>query len=177
MTETTTEIWKDIPGYEFLYQASSIGRVKSLQRKVKWKNSYRTINERILKPIKNSDGYLQVYIYKKGKMKKYFIHRLVASAFLKNPNNLPQVNHINECKTDNRVENLEYCTQYYNINFGSRNNRIAKALSKPVKCLETGEIYPSIMELGRKFCFSTGSICECCNNKRNSAYGYHWQYV
>ena len=176
--ETTTEIWKDIPGYESLYQVSTLGRVKSLRRTVKRKNGYSLpIRERILKPRKDRYGYLNVVLQKEGKIKCMSIHRLVCEAFLPNQNNLPQVNHKDENPLNNNVENLEWCSHLYNCHYGTRNVRIAKANSKPVKCFETGEIYPSIMELGRKFGFSTGDICACCNNKRNSAYGYHWQYV
>ena len=175
--ETTNEIWKTIPELPN-YQVSNLGRVKSLERKVKSKNgSYRTVREKILKPGKNIKGYLRVCICEKGKKKNMTIHRLVAEAFLTNQENLPQINHINEIKEDNRVENLEYCTAKYNSNFGTRTKRLSKSQSKSVKCLETGKIYTSLIEIGRKFGFSIGNICECCNGKRKSAYGFHWQYV
>ena len=177
MIEEKTEEWRDIKGCEN-YQVSSLGRVKSLKHNVKSKNgSYRTVRERILKPGKNRKGYLRVCICEKGKKKNMTIHRLVCEAFLQNPLNLPQINHRNENKTDNRIENLEYCTAKYNSNFGTRTKRLSKSQSKSVKCLETGKIYTSLMEIGRKFGFSIGNICECCNGKRKSAYGFHWQYV
>ena len=182
------EEWRDIKGYK-IYQVSSLGRVKSIIRTVKSKNGYRTVKEKILKPRKNRYGYLQLSLWNENKRKTMLVHRLVCEAFLPNPLNLPQINHINEIKEDNRVENLEYCDARYNNNFGTRNERarisISKAKkgvfntkhSKAVKCLETGEIYPSLMELERKFGFSAGHICNCCNGKRNISYGYHWQYV
>lgn len=188
MVEETNEIWRDIKGYE-IYQVSSLGRVKSIRRTVKSKNGYRTVKEHILKPRKNRDGYLQLSLWNENKRKTMKVHRLVCEAFLHNPLNLPQINHINEIKEDNRVENLEYCDARYNNNFGTRNERarisISKAKkgvfntkhSKAVKCLETGKIYPSLSEVNRKFGFSAGHICDCCNGKRNIAYGYHWQYV
>ena len=95
------------------------------------------------------------------------------------------MNHINEIKTDNRVENLEFCDNRYNCNFGTRTERSAKAhtgiyntkTSKAVKCLETGKIYPSLSELQRKFGFNQGNIYKCCVGKLKSAYKLHWEYV
>ena len=183
------EEWRDIKDYKNLYQISSLGRVKSLRRTVKSKNGYRTVNEKILKPRKKRNGYLQLLLSNEGKRTTMLVHRLVCEAFLHNPLNLPQINHKNEIKEDNRVENLEYCDARYNNNFGTRNERagisISKAKkgvfntkhSKAVKCLETGKIYPSLSEVNRQFGFSSGHICECCNSKRNICGGYHWCYV
>ena len=186
--ETTTEIWKTIDGCPN-YQVSSMGRVKSIKRKVKKWNGYRTLSERILKPRKNRYGYLQLSLYKENKKKTMLVHRLVADAFLTNPLNLPQINHKNEIKEDNRVTNLEFCDASYNNNFGSRNERAGKSISKAKKgifntkhskaviCIETGEIYPSLSEVHRQLGFSTAHICDCCNGKRNISCGYHWKYV
>ena len=114
------EEWRDVIGYNGLYQISSYGRVKSLR------NKYGTYREKILKQLLNKFGYLQVNLNKEGKMKTFYVHRLVAQVFIDNPNNHPQVNHKNEDKTDNCVDNLEWCTQKYNLNYGSR---IAKAVA------------------------------------------------
>lgn len=113
-------IWKDIPGYEGLYQVSNTGQVRSL-------NYRRTGKKQILKPGYTKDGYETVNLNKEGSYKTYKVHRLVAMAFISNPNNYPVVNHIDENKTNNAVWNLEYCTREYNNNYGTRNERISKA--------------------------------------------------
>ena len=108
------EIWKDIQGYEGLYQVSNYGRVKSLERKVKSKGGFRKVSERILKPMVTSYGYRAVSFYNPNN-KKYKIHRLVVQAFLNNPNNYEQVNHIDGDKTNNHVDNLEWCSHEMNM--------------------------------------------------------------
>ena len=119
------EIWKDIVGYEGLYQVSNFGRVKSL---AKYKNgnggSKFWRKERILKPANTGRGYLMVVLIKEKKRTTYILHRLVAQAFIPNPNNLPQINHKDENKTNNVVSNLEWCDNKYNSNYGTRNVRI-----------------------------------------------------
>lgn len=177
--EVENEIWRNI-SENHNYQVSNMGRVKSL-------NYNRTGKEKVLKLCKNSDGYLQVNLLKDGKAKNIKVHRLVAEAFLDNPDNLPQVNHINECKTDNRVENLEWCDNRYNINFGTRIERATKSiskantnnhkLSKKVLCVETGLIYQSTRDIEREFGFNHSHISDCCNGKLKSAYKYQWKYV
>lgn len=157
------EIFKDIEGYEGLYQVSNMGNVKSLGN-----GGSNASRERILKPIKLKNGYLQVGLYKEGKLKHYIIHRLVAQAFIDNPNNYPQVNHKDEDKTNNKVENLEFCDCQYNIDY---------SLSKQVMCLETGKIYPSTHQVERELGYNIGSISKCCNGKLKTAYKFHWQYV
>lgn len=103
-----TEIWKDIKGFEGLYQVSSYGNVRSYYR-----------GGRILKPKKDKDGYLEVCLRKNNKSKYFKIHRLVAFVFIENTDNLPQVNHIDENKMNNNINNLEWCDCYYNINYGT----------------------------------------------------------
>ena len=125
------EIWKDIEGYEGLYQVSNMGRVKSLERTV-WcglnGGCYRAIPERIIKPSKDNYGYLVVNLWEDGKMKTYKVHRLVATAFIPNPNNLPVINHKNEIKNDNKVDNLEWCSVLYNNTYNDKAKKTGKKL-------------------------------------------------
>ena len=119
------EIWKDIKGYEKLYQVSNLGNV----RRIKFINN-RTQKDKIkmLKLIKDKKGYLKINLWKNNKSKMFLVHRIVAETFILNPNNLPQVNHKDENKSNNCVENLEWCSQKYNNNYGNRLNNIRKKL-------------------------------------------------
>lgn len=177
-----SEEWKDIEGYEGVYMVSNWGNVKSLER---LDSLGHLRKERILKP-RNNKGYLFVILCKDGKSKHHYIHRLVAEAFLPNPDNLPQINHIREFeKTNNRVENLEWCDRKYNCNYGSRNQRIADKLvngkwSKKVNQYTIdGEFikkWSSMAEVKRQLGYAQGNICKCCNGQRKTAYGYIWRY-
>ena len=111
------EEWRDIKGYEGKYQVSNLGRVKSL------KDSHGNYREKILSNTPTKDGYLTVGLYKKGKSKPYKVHRLVAEAFIENTNNHPIINHKDENKQNNRVDNLEWCTYQYNNTYGTRTKR------------------------------------------------------
>ena len=108
------EIWKDIEGYEGLYQVSNLGKIKSIQYLNRVNNKSYPRNK-ILKIIINEKGYLKVDLYKLKKKKRFRIHRLIAQAFIPNPNNFPEINHINGNKQDNSINNLEWCTHSYNM--------------------------------------------------------------
>lgn len=172
------EIWKDIEGYDGLYQVSSYGRVRSLDRITNYANGEKHLwKGRILKPAKNRDGYLTCVLYKNGKTENKNLHRLVAQAFILNPDNLPQVNHKDENPSNNHVENLEWCTQAYNNCYGTR----LKKLSMSVLQIDinTGRVisdYPSTMEAERQLNISNSNISACCNGKRKTAGGFKWCY-
>ena len=172
------EEWKNIKGYEGLYQVSNFGRVKSL-------NYHRTGKEVLMKPgrfvMKSGNAYYGVKLYKDSKMNVKLVHRLVAEAFIPNPNNLPQVNHKDENGLNNRVDNLEWCTRKYNTNYGTARERMKEKRSKPVYQYSIdGELikeWPSLSEIGRQTGYSCGYISDCCNGKRKTAYGFIWRYA
>ena len=155
---------KDIKGYEGLYAITSCGKV--------W--SYRS--KKFLKPYKQRKGYLEVALCKDWTQKKYNIHRLVAEAYLPNPNNLPQVNHKDENKTHNYINNLEWCDSTYNNNYGTRSKRAGRTIGKTVICVETNIIYYSPAEVERTLGICASSIRKCCKGERHTAGGYHWRY-
>lgn len=168
------EEWKDIKGYEGLYQISNYGNVKSL-------NYNNTKKGKILKTFIMRTGYIGIGLNKNNKRKPFKIHRLVAEAFIPNPENLPVVNHKNEKKNDNRVENLEWCTYKYNSNYGScklkkihKANKKVKQYTLDGKYIKTWE---SIKEASISYNLKGYSISYCCNGKRNHAGGYKWKYV
>jgi len=111
------EIWKDIKGYEGAYQVSNLGRVKSLTRKVKTFNGFRTTKGQLLKPLKTNRGYYRVDLKQNQKDKYISIHRLVAEAFIPNPNKYLIINHKDNDPSNNAVDNLEWCTQSYNVKY------------------------------------------------------------
>lgn len=184
-----TEIWKDIKDYEGLYQVSNLGRVKSLDHYVKHpKGSLRLIKERILKPFLQKTGYLIVTLSKNNIKTSYNVHRLVAEAFVYNPYNKMCINHLNKNRTDNRADNLEWCTYKENNNWSNHNELVSNSLinninkSKPILQYTLDMIfvteYPSIMEASRQTGINNSNICQCCKGNKNYPYagGYIWKY-
>lgn len=175
------EIWKDIQGYEGKYKISNLGRVKSL-------NYHRTGKEQIRTPRKQPNGYLIVELFKNGIQKNFLIHRLIAQAFIENPENLPQVNHIDENKLNNRVDNLEWCTNKYNVCYGTGIERMLKtrklrncitAERSVLQFTKDGKFvkeYPSIHEAERCTGIKKGHICYCCKGRLLTAGGFKWKY-
>lgn len=177
------EIWRMIPGYEGLYEVSNFGRVRSFLRGK-------------IRKLSNENGYMRIILYKNGSIKKFNVHRLVAMAFIPNPDNLPCINHKDENKSNNHVDNLEWCDYTYNNNYG---NRIEKArekqlngkLSKSILQLDLeGNIikeWESSKEIERQLGYSRGTIGSCCRGKpvkdKNGYYyipetykGFKWRF-
>ena len=179
-----TEIWKDIAGYEGLYQVSNLGRIRSLTRKVSvvGKKNGRVFKGKIKKDVREKkNGYLVVSLFRKGNSKRFFIHRLVATAFIPNSNDLPQVNHKDEDKTNNKVSNLEWCDAKYNTNYGSCiEKRIAPQCKRVSQYTISGayvQSFASMADVERTFGFNHSAICACCKDFTKTAYGYKWKYA
>lgn len=181
------EIWKDIPNYENFYQASNYGRIKSVEKMV-W-NGYQfwKREEKILKLTRDKKGYLNVGLSKNGKFKRCKVHRLIAKTFIPNLNNLPQINHINGIKTDNRVKNLEWCTNQENC-IHARKNKLVKTpkgkdskLSKKIYQFNKDNIFikewTGINEVAKQLGVCRRSIQRCCRGERKTAGGYIWRYT
>ena len=186
--EKQLEIWKPIPNYEE-YEVSNLGRVKRLAYdKTVCGGGIQHCNERILSPQTRKFGYQAIMLSKNGTVKSFLIHRLVATAFIPNPNNLPQINHKDEIPSNNCVENLEWCTQKYNSNYGTSKNRIAAklkngVLSKPVLQYTTDaqfvKEYPSAIEASRVLGLAVSGIVNCCNGNKQytTCGGFIWKYT
>lgn len=181
------EIWKDIPGYEGLYQASNFGRIKRLKGVVAIKNSHlkqRTVPERICTLFPQPNDYLAVCISKEGIKIRALVHRLVAMAFIPNPDNLPQVNHKDEDKTNNHIDNLEWASAKQNINFGTRTQRMIISQGKKINCYSKERklvgVFDAISIAISKLSLpnrATPNITKCCKGQIKSAYGYVWEYA
>lgn len=164
------EIWKDIKGYEGLYQVSNLGRVRSFPRQGTRKE------ETILRLTKTKKGYLSLHLCKNKEGRSFRVHRLVAEAFIPNPTNLPQINHKDENKLNNCVDNLEWCDSRYNNIYNGRMKKIARKIGRKVKCLETDVIYDSISEAARATGITYSNIAAVCQGKYKQAKGYHFRY-
>lgn len=171
------EIWKDIEGYEGLYQVSNFGNVRSLN----WRNTGGTRN---LTLKRHNRGYLHVELAKAGVCKAFLVHRLVAKHFVLGYAEGLVVNHINECKTDNRAENLEWMSQSSNTKYSlvhrSSTAKRCRKNTRPIFQIKaSGEKtpWPCILEAVRATGFNAWSIKQCCEGKRKTAYGYMWQYA
>lgn len=179
------EIWKDIPEYEGLYQVSNLGNVLSL-------NYANRGYAKQLVPKSNNSGRLWVELFKDGKRKAMLIHRLVAMAFIPNPNNYPQINHMDENPKNNNAENLEWCTAKYNVQyflerhpdvFATRKSteKYGKRLVMPIKQYTQDGIlvrcWNNSRQVQKEMGWNDWSISECCRGKRKTAYGFIWQYA
>lgn len=178
------EVWKDIAGYEGLYQVSNLGNVRSLN----WRNT-KTAKNLFLKP--HNKGYLQVELAKNGTKKSFVVHRLVANAFLNNPLGYTEVNHKDENKKNNNAKNLEWCDRSYNVLYSIKNRKNAdhrkyfgrKSKNADIKVQQIAKdgTVVKTWSNSREVFILTGmsdwSISECCRGNRKTAYGYFWRYA
>ena len=158
------EVWKPCVGFETKYLVSNLGRVKSI-------GSYNTCKKGIMHPMCDKWGYFHVRLYDNNRSQDISIHRLVAIAFIPNPNNFKYVNHKNKNTKDNRVENLEWCTNSYNITHG-----IGKSILQYTKTDVFIKEYFCITDAYKETGIPITNISKCCKLKRKSAGGFKWKY-
>lgn len=185
------EIWKDIIGYEGLYQISNLGNVLSLEKYIDNKKGaiqYRP--PKILKQYKNKFGYMRVYLTKNSIKKMYAVHRLVAIAFIDNPENKPCVNHIDNNRENNHLDNLEWCTYKENNNWAKKQGRrvfteewkrkiSATRKLKPVVGIDENgnKIYFDAVRATTKAGFDCKAVIRCCKGRQKVHKGYRWEYA
>lgn len=167
------EEWKDIPGYKGLYQVSNTGRVRSHYSGT-WK---------IMEQSTRKGGYKKLFLRKNKERKSFFIHRLVATAFIPNPDNLPFVNHKDENPSNNKVENLEWCTHLYNMTYGTCQERArATHLERTPSILMYDKegilkaTFNSVVEAEKETGIPHSNIIACCKGRLKTAKGYVWRY-
>jgi len=169
------EEWRMVSDYEGLYMVSNLGRIKSLNYKKTGKEEF--LKQKTTKKL----GYKIVTLSKNGNKEFKRVHRLVAQAFIPNPDNLPCINHKDENPSNNRVENLEWCSYKYNNCYGDRLKKsAAKKSIKICQYTKTGEVinvWSSAMEIERQLGFSHENLAKCCKGKIKSAYGFVWKYA
>lgn len=182
-----TERWEDVENYEGLYQVSKNGLVRSLDR-INLRNNQIAIHQKgkMLNASIGKNGYLVVSLWKNGEGKSHYVHRLVAKAFLPNKYNLPEVNHKDEIKLNNNVNNLEWCNRIYNNNYATRNKRLSKSLTNNEKTSkkiaqysidnQLLKVWSSSREIERALHIPNMAIWRVCNGYRKSSHGYLWRY-
>lgn len=176
------EVWKDISGYDGLYQVSSFGRFRSLDTILKMKNGIDRFHEgHVIQPYVANDGYLMINLTKDSVRRSYKAHRIVAEAFIANPFKRPFVNHKNENKQDNRVENLEWCTNKYNIRYGTTQKKRIEKIGWKVRQFSADGTYIqtfiSMRAASRILKIPMNGIYDNCNGKTKSYKGFIFQKV
>ena len=177
------EIWKDVKDFEGYYQISNYGRVRSLDRYARIGNGgYRLVKGKMLRHYYCPGGYQQVNLARRQTATPKLIHRLVAEAFIPNPNNYPQVNHKDENKSNNHYANLEWCTPAYNANYGTRNER--SRANRKTKAVNQYDVNGNFIKRGgciSDACRETGAdvsaIIRVCQGRQITALGYVWEYA
>lgn len=174
--------WKPIKDFEGIYEVSNNGEVRSLNHKRKNKNGFYIQKGKILKcGINTKTGYKMISLSKDGISKTKYIHKLVAETFLDNPNNYECINHKDENKLNNNVDNLEFCTKKYNCRYGNRNKKIAEKLSKKINQYDLEgnfiKTWDSSVQIERIININQRNVCLCCKGKRKTVGGYIWSYA
>ncbi len=180
------EEWKDVKGFEGLYQVSNCGRVRSLDRKVQNRHGIALKKGKVLSVANTNKRYKKVNLWKNNVGQSFLVHRLVAEAFVDNPNSLPEVNHKDENPDNNHVDNLEWCDRLYNANYGTAIERASqKRRGVPIgeKAIRQYTIdgkfvkrYDSAMKAAEDINGDNSGICKCANGKYKTSYGYVWRW-
>ena len=171
-----TEIWKDVVGYEGLYEVSSLGRVRSLDVVDRLGRLHKG---KIRAAKDNGNGYQTLPLKHDGKQKMVTVHRMVAIAFVDNPYNLPEVNHIDGDKTNNMASNLEWCDRRHNVKHAVENGLHAYFGQRKVMCVELNKVFESVKDAEKWVGVKGSRISNVCQLKRGckTCGGYHWRYV
>lgn len=174
------ETWKDIPEYEGYYQASTLGKIRSVARLISQKghkNDYiRTMKGKTIQPRLQNSNYQLVWLSKNGEINPLLVHRIIAAAFIENLNCHPCINHKNGIKTDNRIENLEWCSYSENIKH-SHTLLGRKEITKPIFCVELHRAFKSQTEASKELNINRGAISHVLNGLTKTAGGYSWKFV
>jgi hypothetical protein len=182
------EKWVDIEGFEGFYQVSDLGRVRSVDRVVVGRFGDYKAKGRVLAQKDNGYGYLRVVLAKNGRMSNKYVHRLVASTFIGNPLNLEEVNHKDENKSNNKADNLEWCTSSYNINYGERSKKAVETKNRRksigaeravLKLSKNGDVleeYKSVKSAAQKNGVFRANINKCCNGQYSQTGGFMWKF-
>ena len=180
-TELYNERWRSIKGYEGIYEVSDYGRIRSIDRfveiEVRGRKIKKKYKSKIIKPSTINSGYQVVWLSKHGEVSPFSVHRIVAIAYIENPNDYEDVNHKNGNKKDNRVENLEWCTRRENIQHCYHVLGRKPPVVTSVRCVETGEKYASIKDAARATNLTPGAISHAINGFSKTAGVYRWEKV
>lgn len=159
------EEWREMSGYEGLYWVSNLGRIWAIPRK--------GTSGGLMKGCPDRKGYIIVTLRKDGVQSSQRLHRKIAETFIPNPEGYKEVNHKDEDKQNNSVENLEWCTTAYNHEYGTRTLRCGR----PVRCVETREEYPGAKWAAKEKGLDPSTITKSCKNVNRTCGGYHWEYI
>lgn len=174
------EIWKAIEGYENLYEISNKGRLRSMDRSIPQQGRLQLYKGKLLSTYINNSGYVAIKLSKNNKKRSFLVHRLVAVAFLPNPKQLPYINHKDEDKSNNNIENLEWCTAIYNINYGTSKKRRSVKMGKRIAMYSTNgklvNIFYSIREAERKTKIRKQCITPALDKNKTSG-GFIWKTI